>query len=360
MQRLEAAAMWTGDVAISWKSLRRHVQLLVEYGEAGIPLVSMDIGGFVGIKDPSPALLVRWYQLGVFAGIMRVHSTLDRTPHFPFTSLWGNIASRAMHDAVRLRYSFLPTIYSSLHHGIPLVQRSHACDLQGKFPCFSFANNTMLVFPTLVENSTHDALVTLPCDKTENTWYYPFPHGAFGLSGQLCQALLPASKWTSLSSSFPMFVKSGSLLLTFDDPNTFRVSELVDARKTVTVHIFSGADAESMELIEDDGVTINVGDAGTRRTRFIWSDVEQVLRWEVSGFDNAPRWFSRVLGKLYLNDGSVLERVANLAGGGTASTDGGGNGNGNEMRMGVAVAVEEHRIIQKMDDGNFVGVVAVK
>jgi alpha-glucosidase len=335
MQRLEAAAMWTGDVPSSWSSLRNHVGILVEYGEAGIPLISMDIGGFVGISDPSPALLARWYQLGVFAGVMRVHSELLQTPHFPFSSLWGFTAAKAMHGAIRLRYSFLPTIYSLLHHAIPLVQRTSVCDIHGDLPCFSFANQTMIVYPLLAENSTRDLKITLPCDEensntgTIGTRYYPFPHGSFGLAGHVCQVILPSQEWTSLSNPFPMFMKSGSLLLTFDDVNTFRLSELINARKTVTVHIFPGSDAESLELVEDDGISLNGGNDGIRRTKFIWNDQEQILTWVVSGDNSAPRWYSRVLGRLYGGDGSVLERIGNLAGNSVAAD----SGNGMLLRM---------------------------
>eukprot|EP00759_Apiculatamorpha_spiralis_P047338 PhF_6_TR43100/c0_g1_i2/m.65842/K01187/malZ; alpha-glucosidase len=74
MQRL-GATIWTGDVQVSWQSMAQQVGYQLNWVLAGVGFVTCDIGGFNG-PDTPPDLLTRWYQVGVFLGLMRVHSTL--------------------------------------------------------------------------------------------------------------------------------------------------------------------------------------------------------------------------------------------------------------------------------------------
>lgn len=74
-------------------SLTRCPGYLLNWNAAGASYVTCDIGGFNGPDDPA-LLLVRWYQLGVFMNIMRIHSTRSDKPHFPF--LYGTDADNAM------------------------------------------------------------------------------------------------------------------------------------------------------------------------------------------------------------------------------------------------------------------------
>ena len=54
-------AMWTGDNFAAWDHLRASIPMLLSVGVAGLPFAGADVGGF--FKDPSPELLVRWYQV---------------------------------------------------------------------------------------------------------------------------------------------------------------------------------------------------------------------------------------------------------------------------------------------------------
>lgn len=93
--------------------------MVLNWGLAGAPYVSCDIGGFTG--DTTALLLTRWMQVqpsaappgasdstlthacqvGVFMPIMRVHSTKSATPHFPW--LWGEPYASIMRTALELR-----------------------------------------------------------------------------------------------------------------------------------------------------------------------------------------------------------------------------------------------------------------
>jgi hypothetical protein len=57
------------------------------------------------------ATVLRRYA--VFMPIMRVHSTKDDMPHFPF--LYGDVAGAAMRKALNLRYQLLPYVPFAKH-----------------------------------------------------------------------------------------------------------------------------------------------------------------------------------------------------------------------------------------------------
>ena len=95
---------------------------LLNWSLAGMPYGACDIGGFGG--NPSPELLTRWMEAGVFFPVMRAHSVNSATPHFPW--LFGTNALIAMRDALDLRYRLIPFYYSLAHEtfetGVPLMR----------------------------------------------------------------------------------------------------------------------------------------------------------------------------------------------------------------------------------------------
>ena len=87
-----------------------------------MPYETCDIGGFSG--NPSPELLSRWMEAGVFFPIMRSHSEIFATPRFPW--LYGPNALAAIREAIELRYRLIPFYYSLAHEtfqtGVPLMR----------------------------------------------------------------------------------------------------------------------------------------------------------------------------------------------------------------------------------------------
>jgi alpha-glucosidase len=116
------AATWTGDNVSVWNHLGMSTPMLLSMGISGYGMVGDDIGGFAG--SPTPVLLTRWIEAGVFNPIYRDHTgkgTADQEP-------WVHSPE---HEAIRKRYieeryRLLPYIYTSVEEmartGIPLMR----------------------------------------------------------------------------------------------------------------------------------------------------------------------------------------------------------------------------------------------
>ncbi|OZV73772.1 alpha-xylosidase [Micromonospora echinospora] len=100
------AAQWSGDVNATWPALASTMRGGLSHGLSGIPFWSHDTGGFHG--TPEPDLYVRWTQFGAFSPLVRLHGTTSRLP-------WDFPAETERHAvaALRLRYRFLPYLYSA-------------------------------------------------------------------------------------------------------------------------------------------------------------------------------------------------------------------------------------------------------
>ncbi len=73
------------------EDLERTALCRSEYGIAGIPWWTTDIGGFMGGDPTDPSfrqLFVRWFQWGTFCPVMRLHG--DRNPSKPFNHADGS------------------------------------------------------------------------------------------------------------------------------------------------------------------------------------------------------------------------------------------------------------------------------
>ena len=105
-------AVWTGDNAATWAHLAVSVPMVLSIGAAGLPFAGADVGGFFG--DPSPELLARWYQLGVFYPFFRGHAHHDTRRREPWLLPGGGAGGWAasVRCSLRERYALLPYIYS--------------------------------------------------------------------------------------------------------------------------------------------------------------------------------------------------------------------------------------------------------
>lgn len=137
------ALVWSGDISSTWEALRRQVVAGVHMGVAGIPWFTTDIGGFHGGDVTDPAfheLLVRWFQVGTFSPVLRMHG--DRRPAQDVTAadgsrraatgagneLWsfGEEVYQVLSGYLRLREALRPTLRTLMQeaheHGQPVLR----------------------------------------------------------------------------------------------------------------------------------------------------------------------------------------------------------------------------------------------
>ena len=66
-------ALWSSDIACSWKEFRAQVLVGLSSGLSGIPFWSSDVGGFGGLTTPE--LAARWHQFGSVCPLYRSHGS---------------------------------------------------------------------------------------------------------------------------------------------------------------------------------------------------------------------------------------------------------------------------------------------
>jgi len=122
-QQRTGAMSWSGDIGSSWESLRKQIPLCLNHTLTANPNVNTDIGGFFcgsyntrgGNSAPRNnqfrELYVRWMQFGAFNPMMRSHGA-DAYRELYYYGKAGEPVYDALVDAIKLRYRFLPYIYS--------------------------------------------------------------------------------------------------------------------------------------------------------------------------------------------------------------------------------------------------------
>jgi len=114
---------FSGDVVSVWESLAFQPRFTATAANVGYGYWSHDIGGHMP-GEISPELYTRWIQWGVFSPILRTHVTKNGKAE---RRIWAYPEDQfeMMRDAILLRYSLLPYIYTAAHNtyenGISIV-----------------------------------------------------------------------------------------------------------------------------------------------------------------------------------------------------------------------------------------------
>jgi alpha-glucosidase (family GH31 glycosyl hydrolase) len=234
---------FSGDTVVTWDSLDFQPYFTATAANIGYGWWSHDIGGhMLGVRDDE--LVARWFQLGAFSPINRLHSTKDV---FAGKEPWkySPVARTAMEDALRLRHRLIPYLYTMAERahrlGEPLVRPLYHVDPS---PQALTTRNAYLWGTELLV-----APITSPADK----------HTMLGQSS----AWLPAGAWTDVFTGvrysggrtvqfhrpltgYPVLAKAGAIV-----PMTWPNDYAVGIPERLEVHIFAGADGE-FTLYEDD------------------------------------------------------------------------------------------------------------
>ncbi|KAM0750382.1 hypothetical protein T439DRAFT_326351 [Meredithblackwellia eburnea MCA 4105] len=242
-------AMWTGDNLGTWEHLASTVPMLLTNGIAGMTFSGADVGGFFG--NPSVEMMVRWYQVGAFSPFFRAHGHIDTKRREPY--LFDQPYQGYMRDAIRLRYSLIPALYTAFYEsrltGSPILlpqyvlfpddPKGFAIDNQ-----FYFANSGLLVKPVVGEGVTESEIYI-----SDDQPYYNYHNGQiiFGAATGGSHVNIPAPLDT-----LPILQRGGSILTRRD---LVRRSAILAWRDPITLQIaldVTGSKA-SGSLYLDDG-----------------------------------------------------------------------------------------------------------
>jgi alpha-glucosidase len=290
--------LYYSDVPVQWDALRNTPTYLLNWALAGVGYTTVDIGGFSGGDTPTD-LLIRWYQVGVFMSLMRVHSSLDNKPHWPF--LYGDDAARSMRIAMNLRYQLVPTIYSLAHEqyssGKPIFR-----------PLFMEWPQDQSVAHLTSQWLLGSGIMAAPVLSQDNN----------------VQVYLPAALWYEFNSTvthpgpstlslsnvpmdnIPIYVRAGTII------PLAPVVQYTDALPggALLVQVYAGVNG-IFTMIEDDGETKAYESGVKRSTTFRWLDNQNTLAWTVQGsFADAHTFTSLQVTGFFANGKKVSNIVA--------------------------------------------------
>lgn len=257
---------FSGDTVTTWASLEFQPYFTATAANVGYHWWSHDIGGHLGgTKDDQ--LATRWFQLGVFSPINRLHSSAS-----PFNSKepwrFGREAERIMTRYLRLRHELVPYLYSAMwashtdgtapvrptYHAHPEAADAYEVPNQYLFGA------DLLVAPITrpVDPLTLHAEVTawLP----DGTWYDVLDGRRYdGGRMLLLHRTLDA---------IPVLAPAGAILPLAADP----MADVGEYPRELLVKVFLGADGD-YTLIEDDGSATVPADGRLETTFAVrWTD----------------------------------------------------------------------------------------
>lgn len=241
---------FSGDTVITWKSLKFQPYFTSTASNIGYGWWSHDIGGHMfGYRDEE--LEARWYQLGAFSPINRLHSSCS-----PFSGKepWNfhEPVRSAMVDVLRLRQALMPYLYTmnwrAAVDGDPIVEPMYWANpnLGESYEVpDEFRFGTELVVAPVVD----------PMDKASmrgkaDAW---LPQGDWFdfFDGRRYTAANPAGRrlavWRTIDR-IPVFAKAGGIVPMQSDP----LSDMTVNPRALDVVIFPGADG-SFAMREDSG-----------------------------------------------------------------------------------------------------------
>ena len=236
------AALWSGDIDMTFAALRKQVAVALNVGLAGIPLWGSDIGGFGFSGECTAELYARWFQFGAFCPLLRPHGD-QRELREPWQ--FGREAEEICRKYLRLRYRLLPYIYNALQvactAGIPILRPlvmefpddPHVYNLSDEY----LFGPEILVAPILDEGST-GRNVYLPDGLWFDFWTDELLRGPVS-----CAVQAPLD-------TIPLFVRQGAIIPMGPDLQYSSEHPL----DPLTLEIYPGSD-RSFTLYEDDGET---------------------------------------------------------------------------------------------------------
>ena len=304
--------MWSGDVASSWDMLRKQVPAGLSFSLTGNPNFNTDIGGFFcgsyntrggGSAPRNPQyqeLYVRWMQYGLFCPVFRSHGADAPREIWQFGKK-GEPVYDAIEQMIRLRYRFLPYLYSTAWQ----VTSNNESYLR---PLFSDFAQDKAVWNTTDEFMFGRAILAAPIVEAQYTKEQIIKEDAMTgwdkkeakaegddtgvdfTAGKTAVKYLPKGAtwydfWTGQSyrggqsvtlqtqlNRVPMFVRAGSILPL--GPEMEYVGQ--KAWDNLEIRVYPGADG-TFTLYEDEGDNYNYEQGVYATVPFQWNNARRTL-----------------------------------------------------------------------------------
>lgn len=281
-QQRYGSVVWSGDVVASWKTLRAQIPAGLNFSLSGIPYWNSDIGGFFlwnfpkKLEDPNyRELYVRWLQFGAFCPMMRSHGTDAPREIYQFGKK-GEPIYDAIEKFIKLRYRFLPYIYSAAwdvtaNHST--MMRALVMDFPGDPKAIDVNDEYMFGKSVLVCPVTEPMYSNEDFAHVKSKKLY-LPQGAVWYdfwTGNKFQGGQTVTKETPIDI-IPLYVKAGTIL-PFGPDVQYATEKKWD---TLEIRVYPGADGE-FTLYEDEGDNYNYEKGLYSEIRFQWNDREKSL-----------------------------------------------------------------------------------
>lgn len=312
-QQRYASNVWSGDVQSSWDMFRKQITAGLNFSLTGMPHWNSDLGGFFAgsyntngnasaTRNPMyQELYVRWLQFGVFCPMMRSHGA-DTPREFFWYGKAGEPVYDALVDAVKLRYSLLPYIYSTaweVSHKQSTFMRALYMDFLNDKNTWKIGNEYMfgkafLVAPVLHAQYTPEQKQNIlkeneGWNKTTNNQVNFSLNVDFTQSKEMEVYLPSGNKWynywtnenfdggqklkikTSLDR-IPVFVRAGSIIPIGPDV------QYTNEKKwdNLIINVYPGADG-TFTLYEDEGDNYNYESGAYTEIQMKWNDTKRIL-----------------------------------------------------------------------------------
>ena len=312
-QQRYASNIWSGDVQSSWDMFRKQITAGLNFSLTGMPHWNSDLGGFFAgsyntngntsaTRNPMyQELYVRWLQFGVFCPMMRSHGA-DTPREFFWYGKAGEPVYDALVDAVKLRYSLLPYIYSTaweVSHRQSTFMRALYMDFLNDKNTWNIGNEYMfgkafLVAPVLHAQYTPEQKQNIlkeneGWNKTTNNQINLSLNVDFTQSKEMEVYLPSGNKWynywtnedfdggqklkikTSLDR-IPLFVRAGSIIPIGPDV------QYTNEKKwdNLIINVYPGADG-TFTLYEDEGDNYNYESGAYTEIQMKWNDTKRIL-----------------------------------------------------------------------------------
>ena len=233
------SSVWTGDNIATFEHLWLADVQAQRLAISGISFCGSDIGGF--INQPTPELMIRWIQLGIFHPFCRVHSSGDHGDQEPWS--FGEECLNIFRKFVEIRYQLLPYIYTTFYQyhkeHLPMMRPLVFVDQKDKethnrdneFLC----GDHILICP-VIEEKKRSTPVYFPSSNWYNMWTAEKYNGnkEYKIDAPLDQ--------------IPIFIREGAII------PKYPIQQYVGEKNidTITLDIYYKEGDEHSYIYEDD------------------------------------------------------------------------------------------------------------